>query len=626
MKFLDVNQHLSELDEHIKVLKSYGDVFEEVEARITRVINMDGAFKGEGAKGVIYNHAHMQLPTIRSIRAFLISFSDTLEKMKANITEYEPASNGSVSEDFWKNQLPKAYDRYEETLEEREAAINQATAEVSHILHLGKLQTGDVYNSVDSARKHADTVLEGLYDLDQAGVELMAQVRTKMEELKATIRQVLDWTMTGGVRMTGVSIMEVGGYFANNATLHEKAPEVSVKLSTPDPLIQYANDFPLRFKYDTMRSIMKLLDLSNYQKWFSSMIQSLPLTSFFNVARASTVKTSNTGKVSQSRMEWEEPDTTGRKYVQIEVATGVRIWVWSSDGRTATPEDLRFTEEHDEWKRKYGVKKETDPTLEQVMMDNFKDHAERLRTGVNPETGEALTEVERMQSWSVVLSGPSTLASLAYWGNRWGNVKVNPGIVDKKPTSLGSVNPKQKSSQVHAVESKPKDNNPVSEKKGNHSSRSGVVDGKGNAILEADKFKLSQWKYRPSDEVYIQYKHVFDNPKYYDQTTGNIRWPINDGFEGVAKDATLRPGTRIDRYGFESGTFVSPEGISYEMRSLAPGTKSKPYHVYEVLKPIEGFEGKIAPWFDEVGGGVQYKLTKSIQELIDEGYLREVFD
>ncbi|WZY00720.1 hypothetical protein NSQ26_01380 [Bacillus sp. FSL W7-1360] len=36
----------------------------------------------------------------------------------------------------------------------------------------------------------------------------------------------LNWIMTGGVRMTGVSIMEVGGYFANNATLHEKAPEV----------------------------------------------------------------------------------------------------------------------------------------------------------------------------------------------------------------------------------------------------------------------------------------------------------------------------------------------------------------------------------------------------------------
>lgn len=119
---------------------------------------------------------------------------------------------------------------------------------------------------------------------------------------------------------------------------------------------------------------------------------------------------------------------------------------------------------------------------------------------------------------------------------------------------------------------------------------------------------------------------VADDTKYYDQSTGVIKWPINDGFEGIVKEVTLRPGTRIDRYGFESGTFVSPEGIPYEMRSLAPGTNNKPYHVYEVLKPIDGLEGKIAPWFDEVGGGVQYKLTKSIQELIDEGYLREVFD
>ncbi|WP_053431720.1 ribonuclease YeeF family protein [Halalkalibacterium halodurans] len=260
MKFLDVNQHLSELDEHIKVLKSYGDVFEAVEARITRVINMDGAFKGEGAKGVIYNHAHMQLPTIRSIRAFLISYAKTLEKMKANITEYEPASNGSVSEDFWKNQLPKGYDRYEETLEEREAAINQATAEVSHILHLGKLQTGNVYNSVDSARKHADTVLEGLYDLDQAGVELMAQVRTKMEELKATIRQVLDWTMTGGVRMSGVSIMEVGGYFANNATLHEKAPEVDTSKMNANVYDPTLADNPALANNPTFRFINTLIN------------------------------------------------------------------------------------------------------------------------------------------------------------------------------------------------------------------------------------------------------------------------------------------------------------------------------------------------------------------------------
>ncbi len=57
MKFLNVNQHLSELDEYMKVLKSYGDVFGVAEARITRVINIEGAFKGEGTQEVVNNHA-----------------------------------------------------------------------------------------------------------------------------------------------------------------------------------------------------------------------------------------------------------------------------------------------------------------------------------------------------------------------------------------------------------------------------------------------------------------------------------------------------------------------------------------------------------------------------------------
>ncbi|WP_442945451.1 TNT domain-containing protein [Oceanirhabdus sp. W0125-5] len=145
-------------------------------------------------------------------------------------------------------------------------------------------------------------------------------------------------------------------------------------------------------------------------------------------------------------------------------------------------------------------------------------------------------------------------------------------------------------------------------------------------MSEADRLKLSKWTYKPSDELYLQYKKVFDNPQYYDQASGAIKWPANDGFEGVAKQIQLQPGTRIDRYGFESGTFVSPEGISYGQRSLAPGTDAKPYHVYEIIKPVEGLSGKIAPWFDEVGGGIQHKLTMSIQELLDGGYIKEVFE
>ena len=96
------------------------------------------------------------------------------------------------------------------------------------------------------------------------------------------------------------------------------------------------------------------------------------------------------------------------------------------------------------------------------------------------------------------------------------------------------------------------------------------------------------------------------------------------GFDGVTKAVKLPPGTRIDRYGYPGGKFASPEKMPIPQRSLAPGTTAKPYNVYEVLKPLDARAGKIAPWFGEPGGGTQFEFSKSIQELIDEGFIRKV--
>ncbi|NRD77656.1 glycohydrolase toxin TNT-related protein [Bacillus sp. BRMEA1] len=118
----------------------------------------------------------------------------------------------------------------------------------------------------------------------------------------------------------------------------------------------------------------------------------------------------------------------------------------------------------------------------------------------------------------------------------------------------------------------------------------GAVKGTGDVkevISETDRAKLSLWKYPPNDELYLKYKHVFNNPKYYDQETGAINWPENDGFLNTPIEETLQPGFRIDRYGYDTGTFVSPEGIPYEMRAVAPGTDLRPYNVFEVVVPIK---------------------------------------
>jgi len=111
---------------------------------------------------------------------------------------------------------------------------------------------------------------------------------------------------------------------------------------------------------------------------------------------------------------------------------------------------------------------------------------------------------------------------------------------------------------------------------------------------------------------------------WFDPDTGKLIWPPDDGFAGPKSDVTLPINTEIDRYGSEYGRFLSPAGASYASRALPYDPTSIAYHVYQVTKPLPVVSGTAASWFDEVGGGTQYMTSKSVQQLIDEGFLKEI--
>ena len=46
------------------------------------------------------------------------------------------------------------------------------------------------------------------------------------------------------------------------------------------------------------------------------------------------------------------------------------------------------------------------------------------------------------------------------------------------------------------------------------------------------------------------------------------------------------------------------------------------YSVFEVVKPIEVKSGVVAPWFNQQGGGIQYQLPKTVDELLDDEIIR----
>ncbi len=101
-------------------------------------------------------------------------------------------------------------------------------------------------------------------------------------------------------------------------------------------------------------------------------------------------------------------------------------------------------------------------------------------------------------------------------------------------------------------------------------------------------------------------------------------WPPNNGFDGEPSQAVLSKGQYIDRYGDENGRFFAPKGTTFEQRSLPPGYQSLEYSVYRIVRPLPVLSGPAAPWFNQPGGGIQFKTYQSAENLVKQGYLVKV--
>ncbi|MEU9060217.1 TNT domain-containing protein [Streptomyces sp. NPDC048430] len=129
--------------------------------------------------------------------------------------------------------------------------------------------------------------------------------------------------------------------------------------------------------------------------------------------------------------------------------------------------------------------------------------------------------------------------------------------------------------------------------------------------------------------------------------TGSWKYPPNDGFAEVngevdKEPAELRTGQRLDRFGSEYGVYLAPAGDAYKERALPPQNLNTrdaaapcDYRVYKVAKPFWVWQGSIAPWFEQPGGGQQIKLDAvfldpgagqrlNVKWLLDHAYLTPV--
>ncbi|MFI1162599.1 TNT domain-containing protein [Streptomyces sp. NPDC020801] len=112
-----------------------------------------------------------------------------------------------------------------------------------------------------------------------------------------------------------------------------------------------------------------------------------------------------------------------------------------------------------------------------------------------------------------------------------------------------------------------------------------------------------------------------------DSGQGDWNYPKDDGFahdaQGgvIAAPLTLLAGQNltVDRFGNETGRFLSPAGTKFGRRAIPPSNlnTSDPrypysYHLYRVAKDVTVCAGPAAPAFEQPGGAVQYATSSKV--------------
>lgn len=111
-------------------------------------------------------------------------------------------------------------------------------------------------------------------------------------------------------------------------------------------------------------------------------------------------------------------------------------------------------------------------------------------------------------------------------------------------------------------------------------------------------------------------------------TGGHYDWPARHGYpdNGVedGEPVVLESGTVLDRLGEEYGRVLVPAGTSFAARALPPEFRLRSYRRYRVARALPVWRGLSVSWFEQPGGGVRYRATHPVVELVASGALLEL--
>ncbi|RYF24151.1 MAG: DUF4237 domain-containing protein [Oxalobacteraceae bacterium] len=157
----------------------------------------------------------------------------------------------------------------------------------------------------------------------------------------------------------------------------------------------------------------------------------------------------------------------------------------------------------------------------------------------------------------------------------------------------------------------------------------GMIGGGAAARYAAPRWGASAATQTALARMPMRYQGQYATAKASGWRWPNEGWPPNNGKAGLPRMTPLAEKTPIDRYGAPTGGFTSPAGEPFPARAMRGSQPNDPPTIYKVKKEFVVEEADIAPWFDQPGGGKQYRMVDpagvkdrySVQDAIDDGYL-----
>ncbi|WP_263249417.1 glycohydrolase toxin TNT-related protein [Saccharopolyspora rosea] len=105
-------------------------------------------------------------------------------------------------------------------------------------------------------------------------------------------------------------------------------------------------------------------------------------------------------------------------------------------------------------------------------------------------------------------------------------------------------------------------------------------------------------------------------------------WPPAEEFpEGgveAGEPVVLQPDTVLDCLGDGSGRLAFSAATPFSRRSQPPEYAERAYRRYRVMRPLPVWQAATAPWFGQPGGGVRYRTTYPLLDLVSLGYVVEL--